>query len=106
MNYKDFDDAISEAKIQSLDRALAILWFGKVVYGIQGMPAKEIASIIENECGHPRQNTSRLHDQLRADRRTAKNGPNGFRLRPDAEKTLGQQYGGLISVPSAPRLRV
>lgn len=104
MNYKNFDAAISEKKLQSLDRALAILWLGKVAHGIEGMSTKEITSIIENDCGHPRQNTSRLHDKLRADRRTAKHGSDGFRLRPDALKALGQQYGVLLEMPSAPKV--
>jgi len=104
VNYKDFDAAISDSKVQSIDRALAILWLGKVAQGVEGMTAKEIARIMEQDCGHPAQNASRLFERLRADRRTAKHGADGFRLRPDALKVLSAKYEGLLALPSVPKV--
>lgn len=103
MDYRSFDNEISQAPIQSVDRAIALLWLSHVKYGIEGMSAKEVALIIESECGHPKQNVSRLHDRLAADRRTAKFGTYGFRLRPAAHRELNAQYGAVIELPSAPK---
>ncbi|MCE7950736.1 MAG: hypothetical protein DYH18_06465 [Xanthomonadales bacterium PRO7] len=103
MEYQAFDLAISENRISSIDRAVAMLWLGKVVNRIEGMTAKEIASIVENDCGHPQQNINRLSQQLRSDRRTAKYGE-GFRLKPNALKALTQQYQNLLASPSAPKI--
>ncbi|WP_449428896.1 hypothetical protein [Rhodanobacter umsongensis] len=97
MQYSDFDATISKDKLSAVGRAVAILWLSKSAYAIDGMTAKEIAKIIEDECGHPRQNATRLDEQLRLDRRTAKHGGAGWRLRPDAIRSLDEQYSHLIA---------
>lgn len=81
---------------KSIDRAIAILWLAKRRHSLDGMTTREVVSIIEGECGHPSQNCSRLHERLGADRRTAKFGHGGWRLRPDAQRQLDERYGRLL----------
>lgn len=102
MDYRRFDRELSSENLRVVDRAVAFLWLAKTVYGLEGMTAKEIAQILERECGHPRQNASRLHEQLRVDQRTAKFGTSGFRLRPKDFAFLDERFGHLLSVRSSP----
>lgn len=99
MNYSDFEIAIADEKMAVIDRAVAILWLGRRSHGIEGMTPKEIAKIMEEDCGHPRQNVSRLEFRLQGDNRTAKFGKDAYRLRPMSIRGLDEKYGPLISRP-------
>jgi len=105
MDYQNFDSEISKDKLRTVDRAVSILWLAKTIHGIDGMNAKEIALIMERDCGHPKQNDSRLREMLRSDPRTVKHGRDGFRLKPDSFRKLGEKYGGILAAPSEPTLR-
>jgi len=98
MEFRELDEIVDERGGRVLDRALAILWLASRK-GTEGMSAKEIVAILEQECGYPKQNASRLQAQLQADRRTAKHGKQAFRLRPDALRELEKAFGSLVAAP-------
>ncbi len=102
MQYRLFDKEISKDGLTSLDRAIAFLWLAKNAHGVESLTAKELASIVANECGHPHQNASRLHTKLASDRRTSKFGISGFRLRPSAESFYDNKYSHLLEPRSEP----
>lgn len=99
MDYQTLDDALSEGHARILDRAVAILWLARAVHGIEGMTAADIVKILETDCGHPKQNVSRLHGGLQSDNRTAKHGKDGFRLRPEAFRTLETAHAHRLTLP-------
>lgn len=99
MEYCELDESMRESKPRSVDRAVVFLWLAKRVKGVEGLSAKELAKIIEHDCGHPAQNVSRLDDQLMRDKRTARHGKEAFRLKPDASRVIEESYGHLLDAP-------
>lgn len=69
------------------DRAIALLWLIGRSNPAQGATPHELAQVLE-DAGYPDQNVSRLRRQLTDDRRTAKAGSDGFRLRPNSRLEL------------------
>ena len=81
MNTSTFLSRLDDSALTSVDRALAILWFVGRDEPQAGMSAKDICKLVE-DCGHPRQNVSRLEAQLSADRQVSRvPGSNAWRLR-------------------------
>jgi hypothetical protein len=91
MTAQEFLAQIDGQPLSSLDRALALLWWAGRDNPALGMSAKEIGEAVE-AAGHPRQNATRLHSQLAADRRTSKVGSDGWRLHPRTRRELASQY--------------
>ena len=75
----------------TLDRAVALLWHTGMREPTVGMTAREIASTL-HAAGYPEQNASRLEAQLRADRRTVRARPNGWRITPQTRVQLDAEF--------------
>jgi hypothetical protein len=102
VNEREFLRALDELAPGMFDRALAVLWWIGREDPTIGMSAKAICGVIESG-GHPKQNASRLHDQLSRDRRTSKAGKDGWRLHPSTRRELDEQYSfALRAVPPGP----
>ena len=93
MNYSDFISSIDSSSTRGIDRAVAVLWYARRAHEIQGLTTREVASILEHDCGHPRQNATRLETQLKADKRVVRYGASGWRLHPKAMVSLDDDYG-------------
>jgi hypothetical protein len=83
----EFLAQISDRSMTALDRAVALLWHAALSEPTKGMTAREIASILHT-AGYPEQNISRLDAQLKADRRTVRAQPSGWRIAPQARLKL------------------
>lgn len=82
---------IENGKLKAIDRALALLWFvGREIPTI-GMPATAICSEVES-AGHPKQNATRLEQQLRAHRGASRDGKDSWRLHPRTRRELDTTY--------------
>jgi hypothetical protein len=85
-----------EALGKALDRAVALIWFAGRIDPAVGLSAREIAQALQR-AGYAQQNVSRLHTQLKADKRTAKASRDRFRLQPAARRELAamlQEFAG------------
>lgn len=95
-----FIRAIDAKGTNGISRAKAILWWiGREDHTV-GMDAREICRAVEN-CGHPKQNDSRLDTQLSDDKDVARV-PNSrsWRLHPRARSSLDVTYQELVGVPA------
>jgi hypothetical protein len=98
MNVDEYLGAAESSVANTLDRALAILWFiGRDDPGACMTP-REICDVIERN-GHPKQNASRLGEMLARDRRTAKAGVGAWRLVPQARRDLDEKFSTFVSAP-------
>lgn len=77
--------------LKGIDRAIALLWWVGREDPALGMTAKDICVVVET-AGHPKQNASRLDEQLAEDRRTSKAGKGAWRLRPQTRRELDVEY--------------
>ena len=87
----EFLRRIEDDKLGAIDRALALLWFVGRDDPTVGMTASDICAQVEM-AGHPKQNSSRLEEQLRANRGTSKAARNAWRLHPRTRRELDGKY--------------
>ena len=101
-NHVSFLSSIDNDELSYADRARALLWLTGRADG-QGMSIPEICKVIE-AVGHPRQNPSRLKQQLSADKKRVSRvpGQKGWRLHPRGRAELDLIYGPLIGAPRRP----
>jgi hypothetical protein len=71
MTAPEFVQRLDERNLSAVDRAIALLWWIGRADPTLGLAARACCEIAEL-AGHPKQNASRLHHQLAADRRTSK----------------------------------
>ena len=90
----DFLQAIAEREIKTIERAIGLLWWVGRNDPALGMAARAICDELEL-AGHAKQNITRLHEALSADKRTSKCGKNGWRLRPGARRALDSEYASI-----------
>jgi hypothetical protein len=98
----EFLEATSTREMVLLDRALALIWWAGRDDPTQGISAREICTLLEAS-GFPKQNSSRLHRALEADRRASKAGSEAWRLHPRARALLEGEYGSLRTSRPRPR---
>ena len=102
MTANDFLRRIENPGLDTLDRAVALLWWAGRDDPTSGMTPKAICNELEL-AGHPKQNVSRLASLLKADRRTSKAGKDGWRLHLRARQELDTLYAfALRPRPPAP----
>lgn len=97
----DFLQRIENDKLATIERALALLWFTGRDDPTVGMTAGAICSEVEL-AGHPKQNASRLEQQLREHRGTSKAGKNGWRLHPRTRRELDAIYAFALNPKPLP----
>ena len=100
MDYADFILSLNTPATRGVDRAIAVLWYAKRVHGLEGMTTREVTTLLEEKCGHPRQNVSRLDTQLKEDKRVARYGRSGWRLHPRAMLAMNEKYSTTIEIPN------
>ncbi len=91
MTPTEFLRLIENDKLGSIDRALALLWFVGRNDPTQGLSANAICTQVET-AGHPKQNRTRLEQQLRVHRGTSKAGGSAWRLHPRVRRELDGKY--------------
>lgn len=95
MNLLEFIRKISETKISTVDRAVAVLWF----YGLHnenaGLSVKEVSQYIE-KAGCAKQNVTTIKSLFRRDRRVIKGTGDTYLLRPEVSAKLNDKYSLLI----------
>jgi len=87
----EFLRRIENDKLGVIDRALALLWFVGRDDPTVGMTASDICAEVE-KAGHPKQNSSRLEQQLRAHRGTSKAAQDAWRLHPRNRRELDGKH--------------
>lgn len=87
----DFLRRIENGSLTAIDRALALLWFVGREDPAVGMTPAAICNEVELS-GHPKQNPSRLQQQLRNHLGTSKAGGDAWRLRPRTRGELDLTY--------------
>ena len=95
MNVSEFIRKISEARISSLDRAIAVLWFHGVHNKNLGLSVKEVCKQIE-QAGCAKQNVTYVKQFFRKDRRVIKGIGDTYLLRPGASAGLNEKYSSLL----------
>lgn len=103
MDYEDFILSVDSPVMRGIDRAIAVLWYAKRVHELEGMTAREVTTLLEQKCGHPRQNVSRLDAQLKEDKRVARHGRGGWRLHPRTLLAMNEKYSSFIEAPKTPK---
>jgi hypothetical protein len=98
MTIDEFFEKLDLSTRSALDRALCLLWFVGRTDATASATVKELCEIAERH-GHPKQNATRLAQQLSADPRAAKSGRDGWRLTPRARRVLAMDLAPLISGP-------
>jgi len=95
--------SIDNTGLTSLKRACAILWWIGREDPTVGISTGEICKIIEST-GHPKQNVSRLANQLSKAKKMATRvpGQNAWRLHPNGRKKLDAIYEPIVDVPKKP----
>lgn len=101
MDYADFILTIDSPAMRGIDRAIAVLWYAKRAHELEGMTTREVTALLEQKCGHPRQNVSRLDAQLKEDKRVARHGRSGWRLHPRATIAMNEKYSAIVEAPKA-----
>lgn len=91
MKLIDFIRKISETKISTIDRAVAILWFHCLHNENRGLSIKEVSQYIE-QAGCAKQNITNIKQYFRRDRRVIKGASDTFLLRPEASSELDGKY--------------
>lgn len=97
MKPTEFIRKISDTKISTIDRAVAVLWFHSLYNGNKGLTVKEVSKYIE-QAGCAKQNVTNIKDFFRRDRRVIKGVDDTFLLRPEASTKLNEKYLPLIKV--------
>lgn len=87
----EFLAEISHRPMTMLDRAVALLWHAAIEEPTVGMTIREIARTL-HAAGYPEQNTSRLEAQLKADKRTVRARPSGWRIAPQERVQLDADF--------------
>lgn len=95
MNVSEFIRKISEARISSRDRAIAVLWFYSVHNKNLGLSVKEVCKQIE-QAGCAKQNVTYVKQYFRRDRRVIKGVGDTYLLRPHASAELTEKYSSLL----------
>jgi hypothetical protein len=88
---QEFLRSIDDTESSLLDRALAILWWISRDDPSANITANEICKEVE-ALGHPKQNSARLAQKLKADPRATKAGSTGWKLHPRARRELDELY--------------
>ena len=91
MKIIEFIRKISEAKISTIDRAVAVLWFHSLQNENQGLSIKKVSQHIE-QAGCAKQNVTNMKQFFRRDMRIVKGACNTFLLRPEALRQLNEKY--------------
>ncbi len=95
MKQIEFIKKISEKKISTIDRAVAVLWFHSLQKENKGLRIKEVSQYIE-QAGCAKQNVTNIKQFFRRDRRVIKGAGNTFLLRPEALTELNKKYLPII----------
>lgn len=95
MNLLEFIRRISETKISTIDRAVAVLWFHGLHNDKSGLSIKEVCQNIE-QAGCAKQNVTVMKNLFRRDVRVIKGAGETYLLRPEASAKLDEKYSSLI----------
>jgi hypothetical protein len=101
-NIADFLKAIDGEAVTSLDKAHAVLWWLNSHDPIKEANSHKICKIIEN-IGHPKQNSTRLDNQLFKSRLVCKgSNKDSWRLHLQGSIELGNKYESFFHQPKKP----
>jgi len=81
--------AISQAKIENAERAIALVWLHGVTNNDAAVTSSDICREIE-KAGYGKQNVTRIRSKMAKDRRTVKVGANAFRITEKARPALDE----------------
>lgn len=95
MNVSGFIRKISETRISTHDRAIAVLWFHGIHNNNLGLSVKEVCQRIE-KAGCAKQNVTIVKQFFRRDRRVIKGTGETYLLRPDFSAELNEKYSSLL----------
>ncbi len=95
MKLLEFIRRISETKISTIDRAVAVLWFHGLHNENKGLSVKEVSQHIE-QAGCAKQNVTTIKRLFRQDRRVIKGVSETYILRPEVSAKLNEKYSNLI----------
>lgn len=87
----NFLKSLKDESLKNGERAVALLWFHGVEDHSSSRTPAELASEIES-AGYARQNITRLREFLSRDTKTAKDGPQRFKIRITARANLDNCY--------------
>jgi hypothetical protein len=96
MKSVEFVRRISETKISTIDRAVAVLWFHGLRNENIGLSVKEVCKHIE-QAGCAKQNVTTIKQLFRRDRRVIKGPGDTYLLRPQVSAELNEKYSCLIN---------
>ena len=96
MKLIEFIRKISETKISTIDRAVAVLWFHSLHNDNKGLSIKEVSQYME-QAGCAKQNRTKIKQYFRRDRRVIKGASDTFLLRPEASSGLNAKYLPVIN---------
>ncbi len=91
MTATDFLERIEDTKLKIVERAIALLWWVGREDPTKGLAPQQICSELEL-AGHPKQNASRLAENLKEHRGTVKAGKDEWRLHPRTRRELDSKY--------------
>lgn len=91
MDVLEFIRKISERKISTIERAVAVIWYHYYFANNNGVGIKEISNFIE-QAGCAKQNVTNLKEYLRRDGRVLKRAGEKYIIRPDAVSQLNDKY--------------
>lgn len=97
MDLIGFIRKISETKISTIDRAVAVLWFQCLNNENKGLSIKEASQYIE-QAGCAKQNVTNIKRFFRRDMRVIKGTGDTFLISPKASAKLNEKYLHLINV--------
>src|SRR5271157_5913221 len=96
MKSVEFIRRVSESKISSGERAVAVLWFQVTQMINIGLSVPEVCHQIE-QAGCGKQNVTRIKQFFRRDRRVIKGVGETYQIRPDALSKLDEQYSQALT---------
>jgi hypothetical protein len=102
MTLDEFFSASDSPALRGVDRCVYLLWFLGREDPVVGATVRELCDVIERH-GHPKQNVTRVRDELDKDRRVAKAGANSWRLKPNERRVLDGKLGELLDLPKKVR---
>lgn len=97
----NFLSSLRDSGLKTLERSVAAIWYNSRTDHARPMTVKQIVQDTE-AAGYSRPNQTRLARDLAKDRRTAKVGPNQFRIRINARSTLDRDFAEYLIAPAAP----
>jgi len=95
MKLLEFIRKISETRISTIDRAVAVLWFHGLHNKNTGLSVKEVSQYI-GQAGCAKQNVTIIKNLFRRNRRVIKGTGEIYLLRPEVSAELSEKYSLLI----------